>query len=879
MADRNAEAPRFSAGTALILARAAIEREAGRARRALWVERLIARLWPLWGLFALFAGLALLGVPAQLPPEAHWALLAGFGAGALFLLFRGAMRLRPPSEAEALARLDEGEPGRPASTWSDAIAAGAGDPAAETIWAAHRRRLAERAAALRARAPDLRVSRHDPYALRHAGLVALGAGALAWLAAEDGAAPRLADQLAPGALAAAPAVPPPTVEAWATPPAYTGASPVYLTRLAPGAAVALPVGSEISIRVFDFAAPPALREDASGAAAAFADKGAGVFDATFRVAGDGRVRVLEGETERAAWAVTAIPDAAPAISFDGPPTGGERGALTLAFRASDDYGVTAAQGTISLDGEAGAGAAFGPESASVFEPIPLDLPLPLAGDAREVAETLIEDLTEHPWAGLPVVYRLVATDGAAQEGTAEARALLPARRFFHPVAKALVEQRRALAFSTAAAPRVLDVLEAVTIFPEEIIDDRSAYLLVRMAVRRLGYALEDGRVAAETPGVVDLLWRAALRLEDGGLATAAERLARAQERLKDAIENGADEEELARLMQELREAMRDYMAELMQEALRDQANGEPQQEQQGQEGQQLSMNDIERMLRELEEAIRNGDQELARQMMQALQQMMQNLQMAQPGQGQPGEGEEAMNQLGDMIGEQQGLADRNFGQMREGQGRRGEGQGEGEGDHRNQGRGEGDGEGGERQTGRPGQGGRPGESGRPGGDSGEEIARDQEALRQLLDQLRGALPGAAGEGAREALDEAGRAMEGAAEALRQGDDRQALDDQVRALDALRDGRRALGQDLAEAEGRGEGDRAGRDGRGMDALEEDPLGRPRASEGPLDGDSVRVPNATLGKRARELQEEIRRRAGERDRPAEELDYLDRLLDRF
>ena len=109
------------------------------------------------------------------------------------------------------------------------------------------------------------------------------------------------------------------------------------------------------------------------------------------------------------------------------------------------------------------------------------------------------------------------------------------------------------------------------------------------------------------------LWRAALRLEDGDLADAAERLARAQERLKDAIENGASEDEIARLMQELPKAMQDYMAAMAQEMLRDQANGQ-QQQQPPSDGQTLTQNDLERMLQELEEAIRNGQQELARQM-------------------------------------------------------------------------------------------------------------------------------------------------------------------------------------------------------------------------------------------------------------------------
>jgi len=43
--------------------------------------------------------------------------------------------------------------------------------------------------------------------------------------------------------------------------------------------------------------------------------------------------------------------------------------------------------------------------------------------------------------------------------------------------------------------------------------------------------------------------------------------------------------------------------------------------------------------------------------------------------------------------------------------------------------------------------------------------------------------------------------------------------------------------------------------------------------------VRVPDASVMKRARELMDEIRRRAGDRTRPMEELQYLDRLLDRF
>ncbi|MEX2519683.1 MAG: TIGR02302 family protein [Paracoccaceae bacterium] len=871
-----ADKARFSTSTAVTLARQSVTREARKTRRAISVERALVALWPVWAVGALFLGLALLGVPALLPVSAHYALLAAFAAAGLFFLIRGVLSFQPPSEGEALRRLDEGVRGRPAQSYSDTLAAGPGDKGTEALWAAHRRRLAGQAAALRARAPDFRVSARDPFALRHGALIALAAGLLAWLAAEEGGASRLADQLKPGALGTVAAAPSPTLEAWASPPAYTGRTAIYLTRLTDGQTVELPVGSEISLRVFDVPSLPTLEESASGGAAAFADMGAGVFDSKFEVKSSGVIRVGESGREMASWPIAAIPDAPPTIAFEGAPIAGERGALSLSFTASDDYGVRAATGLVALDAKAAAEATGSTAGASVYDPIVFDLPLPLAGDGAEIAETLIQDLTEHPWAGLPVIYTLTATDEAGQTGEAEMRALLPARRFFHPVAKAFIEQRRALAFSPAAAPRALDVLEAVMIFPEEVIDDETAYLTARMAVRRLGYALEDGRLEAETKSIVDLLWKAAIRLEDGDLSSAAERLARAQERLKDAVENGATDEDLARLMQELREAMRDYMAEMAREALRDQANGQQPQQPQGDQ-QTMTMNDLERMLQELEDAIKNGQQELARQMLQALQEMMQNLQMAQPGQGQPGQGQEMMDQMGDMIGEQQGLADRSFGQMRKGEGQLpGEGQGEGDGRHRNQGHGEGSGEGQNQQGGEPGAGQGAGEG---GGDSAGDIARDQDALRQLLDQLGSGLPGPVGDEARRALEEADRAMGDAVDSLEGGDERQAVDDQVRALDALREGRREMGQDMAEAEGRGEGDQAGRDGRGMSRDREDPLGRPRASDGPLDGDSVHVPGASMGKRARELQEEIRRRSGERRRPAEELDYLERLLDRF
>ena len=50
-------------------------------------------------------------------------------------------------------------------------------------------------------------------------------------------------------------------------------------------------------------------------------------------------------------------------------------------------------------------------------------------------------------------------------------------------------------------------------------------------------------------------------------------------------------------------------------------------------------------------------------------------------------------------------------------------------------------------------------------------------------------------------------------------------------------------------------------------------------GSEEGDDVRVPDGMEQARTRALQEELRRRGGERGRPQPELDYIDRLLKAF
>ena len=143
-----------------------------------------------------------------------------------------------------------------------------------------------------------------------------------------------------------------------------------------------------------------------------------------------------------------------------------------------------------------------------------------------------------------------------------------------------------------------------------------------------------------------------------------------------------------------------------------------------------------------------------------------------------------------------------------------------------------------------------------------EGAARQADLRQRL----GAVMLGLGEGGGEIprpLGEAERAMRAAETALAAGDGAAALAAEGEAVEKLQQGQRDLGRKMAS--------------RMLGAGGRDLLGRRRF--GASENATVRLPEQREVQRAREILDELRRRAGERERPRQELDYIDRLLRRF
>jgi len=858
-------------------------------RFGMLAERLTRSFWPFWTVLLIALAALMFGVQDIMSLEAIWAALVVFALAGGITAWWGLRRFAWPQYMEAVERLDTSLPGRPITALFDEQAIGAGDAASEVVWAAHVQRMAAKVANAKPVRGDLRVSRADPYGTRFVAAIGFAAALLfgsIYQVGSVGAAIGQDQQVVAG----------PSWEGWAEPPAYTGVPSIYLNHI-DSAGLRVPVGTRITLRFYGEIGALTLAENVSGRVSDVEPASEPVQE--FTISQNGEIRI-DGPSGRA-WNVIAVPDGAPSVAISAKLERKANGEMAQAFYAKDDHGVVVGTGAFDLDLpmiDRRFGLALEPEPR---ESLVVDLPMPITGDRAGFEETLIENFSEHPFANLGVVLSMQVEDEMGQTGrSADIQMNLPGRRFFDPMAAAIIEMRRDLLWNRENAPRAAQILRAVSHRPEDVFHTDTNYLRLRFILRRLETFASFGISDIQQEELAQAMWDLAVRLEDGDVAGALARMQEAQERLSEAIKRGASDEEIAELMQDLRDATQDYIREKAAEAQREQddSDGEESAQNQNQNSQTLSSDQLQEMMDRIQELMEQGQMAEAQELLDQLQEFMENMQVAegQQGQGSDNPGQEAMEGLAESMREQQGLSDDAFrdlqeqfnpnAQAGENQGNRGRNGGQGEGESHEggqQGEGESQGEG---QQGNP-QGqaeGGENQQGAGGEQQSDNLAQRQRSLRQELNRQRGNMPGAGteeGDAAREALGRAGDAMERAEDALRDNDLAGAIDNQAQAMEAMREGMRSLGEAMAQQQNQqnpGQGEQ-GQQGSAQQSNGQDPLGRDRSAQGGLDQSQDMLQGEDVYRRARDLLDEIRKRSGEAERPQEELDYLKRLLERF
>lgn len=788
-----------------------------RAFAVLSWERALPAFLPLALAFLFLFALAWSGAFGALPLVGQIIALTAAGILLGVLAMRGASRFQFPRRREALRRIEE------RSDLKEGILDGAfahdfsGDED-NPLWVASRMRLIQAVGKPKAPLPRVSLQDVDPYRLRYVALAAV----VVVVAATRGNTDGLRASLVPDFPEPAPIV----VDAWIEPPAYTGLSPKVMNLDRLRVSSRAPEDSEFHIRVRD-----ENGEDVRGVLTFQPPAGSKRRVRTPK--GDGTVAVVP-LTEDGTFTIRArgqqrqvrfriIGDEPPSVRVvDDVDT--STGAIRFQAETFDDYPLADGRLLLTLL----PGQKISRDAPNVDDDI-TETPqeIALAQLAGQPGIKDVEAATEeHPWAGLLVKAELEVTDGRGQTARSEPFAFtMPERTFYNPLSKAVIEERRKLAMAPSSLNRAAELFDALVLAPDLFDVEPSEHLMLKATAEAVLAAKQR-----DVPELIDSLWPLAIELEDDGLAFAKARLDEAEAALREALRNGASDEEISERIAELREAMNEYIRALAESGY---AEAPPQEG-----GAQLGEADLEELLRRMEELAQEGATDEAESLLAQLEALLQSLQLSQGGQSgegqqgqQAGQGQEggggqgqeggsgALSGTGDLMQRQRELADETYGARR-----------------------------GDRGTG--------------------GLAQEQDELAEALRELNEGLEGEEGAAAGEAFENAERAMRDAARALENGQLGLAQARQEQALNALREGGNQLAEQMAE-NGEGEGGDPSVNGT-------DPLGRAVSGDG---GPSPEDFGLYDPERIRELIADIRKRLQDPDLGEAEREYLESLLERF
>jgi uncharacterized protein (TIGR02302 family) len=863
------------------------------AALAVWTRRalLVERVWPplvfALAVAILFLAASWAGVWEFSPRAVRIAGVILFAVGAGVAL-SPLLRLRRPAARDVLTRLDRDAKvsHRPASSLADSLANDHNDPGTQALWAAHRARLEREVDAIRVSRPSPGMAERDPYALRFA--VAMLAFATAVVAGPEmyGRFASAFDWRSDEAVAAVAAA---RIDAWVDPPPYAGRPPLVVdfktadpqTLNVPEDSVLVVRGdpSLIETRVEGAITAPEQKSEAPAppnAPPASASASNAPIEKRWTIHGPGKATILRGGQPAAIAVFAVTPAGVPTIVSTADPRANLTGTLTLAYKTQDRFGLANARADFVRPHEGP-----GPAPRTLAPPPQAALTLPPTANGVGEGHTTV-DLSEHPWAGAKVTMRLSAVSISGKTGESEPiEVTLPQRSFHNPLARALVEQRRNLILDPDHEPkRVETALYGLSVAPELFDTPANIYLGLKQARSSLDHAHSD----ADLLDVAALLWAMAQQLENGDASKAERDLRAAEQALREALQRGASDEEIKKLMQQLREAANRFMSEMARNA----PDSNPQ-------DQNLQSQDLDKMLDQMEDSARNGSREDAQAMLDQMQEMFENMRNAQEDQESPAEREmrKQIGELEKLLRDQQALRDDTFRSDQKDRARK-----------RSQ-----------RNQSSPGQDqdsqSQPNQDGSNAPDQGDndsdqddkqaqdqadkgqpELGDRQQELRDRLAELQRKLKslGMKGEkGFGDAQDDMKEAEgdlkggQGKSGKNGQGGKGAAVDAQGRALQALRDGAQGLQKQM---DGQGQGKGKGRNGKGNYTARksrpggmpgDDPLGRGEEGEkGREDGPLKQ--SAGAAERARRVMEELRRRLADPNRAVDERDYLERLMKR-
>ncbi|MBX4335956.1 TIGR02302 family protein [Bartonella raoultii] len=782
-------------------------------------ERIWVRLLPFFLVLSFFCSLSWLGVFSILGywPHLLLLLLIFFSAvGSLFFL----IRFRFPTIKDVNLRLEKANnlKNQPLSVQTDHLYSENDKDFRAVIWREHQRRMAEQLYHLKTGFVSPNSAAFDPLALR-ALCFLLFICAFSFSFGSLGG--RLSDAFDFRPIVDEKLM---RIDAWVTPPAYTGVAPIYLTK-GEITQVTVPEGSDVVVRVVNGAGITVKAVSEKNAhKVLFSKKSEKTpwndpivqFETHLKYPVD---LFVSSRHKQQQWHLQVIKDQPPTIHWVEKPGRILTGSLELQYELDDDYGVTKAFVEIEP--------LFNPHKkiSSLYKAPEIKLLLPRGGKGRM---RMVQDVSGHPWAGSKVKITLVAEDGFGQQSRSKTFVMtLPQRVFSNPVARAVSELRRLLALDASAKERVLDMLSALLVRPEEGIQNTTHFLVLQSAWTRLSLAEKED----ELRNVVDYLWQITLGIEDNQIESVQKNLKQAQAALRDALRYGAPPAEIERLMADLRQAMDDYIHALAEEKQENRLSQNSKDSKSSGETPNLSEDTLDEKLNRIEEMAKMGSSLAAEQLLSEFEQLLDNLHVQKQNGGksesQSAKMKQQMDQLGDLMRRQQEILNETH-QLKTQQ----------HGDNASE-------------------------------EQGKSLQKRQAELQSELSKLEKELSEQGFE-VSEAFKKAEEKMKSAQEALNHKNHQESIQNQSDVLGALREGAQSVLKEMREKL-----EKMGENKKTAPSFE-DPLGRSLSSKTNQEQKGVSTPQESDQMRTRQILEEIRKRLGKEHLSEEEKNYLERLL---
>ncbi|WP_135081171.1 DUF4175 family protein [Terasakiella sp. SH-1] len=434
------------------------------------------------------------------------------------------------------------------------------------------------------------------------------------------------------------------------------------------------------------------------------------------------------------------------------------------------------------------------------------------------------NLAAHPWAGQAVIMTPMVQDNLGQVAQGHAlETILPERKFTHPVAIRLIDIRKELytptaherAFSNLRLMRLLDT-------PQDFNGSLAIYFALKVAADRLN--APDGHQEVAT--VQSILWESAIHLEEGSGGSARNQLEFMSRQMSEMLRSSNDKAAMEALFEQMRKSLDHYLQQMMKSGNAIQGFEEAL----GQE--QVNMvgrDQLQDMLNKARELMRQGNIKAAQAVMDQFQSILSRLAMQQKiDPKQAAKARHILEKLREIKTGQQNLLDQTFQRSR--------------------------------NEDSPSL-----KSTKQAIIEAAEQKRLLKMLREEMNKLREMKVKAP-----KPLGQAAKDMGHSYTALEKGQDEASIQAQMRVLEQLEDGLKNSAQSLAR--------KMGIQPMPQTLPGHDPLGRGRSGPIQTQGTNV-VPTEREMHQSREILQELYRRAGQKSRPEQELQYIDRLLDRF